>query len=184
MQRSSKKTPCPVCGRTKDGDCAWSSDVIFCHSGSDLSISQTITIDGKPWALVKLNAGFSGQAAVFRPHREGFKPSGNRNADLDAKARRSIASFSITRFLDRFKQCWDIPDFHTLNAEEFNAAKQLIDDTAAEAVTLSRTLPALWRQHPDMADLYRWRVESCFKNIKAQREDAHHFASHYIGEVA
>ena len=31
--RSSKRQPCPVCGRTKDGDCAWAEDtsVVFCH---------------------------------------------------------------------------------------------------------------------------------------------------------
>jgi hypothetical protein len=183
MQTSGPKTPCPVCQRTKDADCRFTTDLILCHTGTDLRPGECITIDGQQWAFIRHNGGFSGQAAVFRPHREGFKPSGNRNADLDAKARRSIASFSLTRFLDRFKQCWDTPDFHTLNAEEFNAAKQLIDDTAAEAVTLSRTLPVLWRQHPELADLYRWRVESCFKNIKAQRDDAQHFASYYLGEV-
>ena len=31
--RSSKRRPCPICGRTKDADCSWAEDgsVVFCH---------------------------------------------------------------------------------------------------------------------------------------------------------
>lgn len=79
--RSSKKTPCPVCGRTKDADCAWTKDLILCHQSdsnqtiASLRIGDVINADGQKWALVKVNAGFSGKAAVFRPHREGQEKS-------------------------------------------------------------------------------------------------------------
>jgi|GEM_PF-939042 len=32
---SSKKHACPVCGRTKDRDCRWTDDVVFCHTHVD-----------------------------------------------------------------------------------------------------------------------------------------------------
>ena len=36
--RSSKRQPCPVCWRTKDGDCAWVEDtsIVFCHHPQNL----------------------------------------------------------------------------------------------------------------------------------------------------
>lgn len=189
MNASGPKSPCKVCGRDTDADCRWTDDLILCHEGSrfappaHLRPGETITIDGRPWALIRRGGGFSGQAAVFRPHREGFKPTGNHNADLESKARRSVVLFSIERFLEHFNECWNVLDFQTLTAAEFKAAKQLIDNTTEEGHTLARSLQSTWRQHPDLADSYRWRVESCLKNLKAQRDDADFFSRHYLGEV-
>ena len=62
---SSKKNPCPICGRTKDGDCRISADgqQVICHRGSthsppdDLKPSaDPITgRDGKRWAFTHNN---------------------------------------------------------------------------------------------------------------------------------
>ena len=62
---SSKKNPCPICGRTKDGDCRISADgqQVICHRGSthgppdDLKPSpDPITgRDGKHWAFTHNN---------------------------------------------------------------------------------------------------------------------------------
>ena len=76
MQQSSRRTPCASCGRTRDGDCRWNAGAIWCHQGlhngpaPSLRIGDTITIDGKPWALVSRDAGFVGSAELFRPHME------------------------------------------------------------------------------------------------------------------
>jgi hypothetical protein len=29
---SGRNRPCPVCGRTKDPDCRWNDEVVFCHT--------------------------------------------------------------------------------------------------------------------------------------------------------
>lgn len=77
--RSSKRTPCPICGRTKDADCSWTTDLILCHqsdssqSAASMRIGDTVKVDNRDWALIRLNAGFSGKAAVFRPHQSGEK---------------------------------------------------------------------------------------------------------------
>ena len=74
MHVSSRKSPCPVCGRTKDPDCRWKDDVILCHHGTthqpppDLQRGDVISIGGKPWALIRRDGGFDGAAAVFKPH--------------------------------------------------------------------------------------------------------------------
>ena len=75
MEYSSRKKPCPICGRFKDADCRWNDEVIFCHKGSNfappshLKIGDVLTVNSLNWALVKVNAGHSGRAHIFKPHR-------------------------------------------------------------------------------------------------------------------
>ncbi len=35
FQHSGKTAPCPICGRTKDSDCRWNSEVVLCHTHVD-----------------------------------------------------------------------------------------------------------------------------------------------------
>lgn len=35
FKRSGKSQPCPICGRTKDGDCCWNDEVYLCHTYVD-----------------------------------------------------------------------------------------------------------------------------------------------------
>ena len=75
MEYSSRKKPCPICGRFKDADCRWNDEVIFCHKGSNfappshLKIGDVLIVNSLNWALVKVNAGHSGRAHIFKPHR-------------------------------------------------------------------------------------------------------------------
>jgi hypothetical protein len=34
-QHSGQGNPCPICGRTKDGDCRWNDEVVLCHTHVD-----------------------------------------------------------------------------------------------------------------------------------------------------
>ena len=34
-QYSGRSNPCPICDRTKDKDCRWNEEVVFCHSHID-----------------------------------------------------------------------------------------------------------------------------------------------------
>ena len=185
MQTSGPKSPCPVCQRTKDADCRFTTDVILCHTGSDDRPGTVITIDGQPWYLSRVNGGFDGAAAVFKPHKEGQRQQNEqRPYDLEAKAKRSTISFQITAFLDHFQQVWDTPDLHSLAPSELQEAFLRIERTAAEGLALARALAPVWRKYPDLADAYRWRVESCNKNLRYQQQDAAHFRTHYLGEAA
>ena len=183
MQHSSKAHPCPACQRTHDGDCRFTTDLVLCHSGTDLRPGDTIDIAGQPWALIRHDGGFDSAAAVFRPHREDFKPTRSRIADGDRLAKRTIAAYSIRHFLDHFQQAWDLPDFHDLSPDALQNAFALIEATEAEGIVLKRSLVSVWRECTDLADLYRWRIDSCVKSIKAQAKDAHHFRRHYLGEA-
>ena len=62
--RSGKNNPCPVCDRTKDGDCRLSQDLILCHTYEDAKVGDLI----KGYRCVKAN---SGHTATFAPDNRG-----------------------------------------------------------------------------------------------------------------
>jgi len=193
MQKSGRNNPCPSCGRTKDADCRWSDDVIFCHQGSNhgpdqsLKVGDTILIDGAPWALVKTQGGYDGNAFVFKPHqnRDWSEPSGvNRREILDLRARRAVAAFSIERFLTRFDEVWNSPDFHDQTPDQLRETFSLITAVRMDGIGLEKSLPKLWRQHPNLKSQFENRVNAAQQGITALHEDALHFRRHYLGEDA
>ncbi|SBO44219.1 protein of unknown function [Cyanobium sp. NIES-981] len=82
LYTSSRKSPCPICGRIKDSDCRWSYDWISCHSGAaanHLQPGQTLMVDGLQWYLAAVEAGHSGCSHVYRPHTPRQRPQFTRN---------------------------------------------------------------------------------------------------------
>jgi len=72
--RSSQRDPCPICGRTKDGDCEIRVDgLVFCHSGSSHYPPEWAQrkgdhgkgADGQEWAYLGDSQMGHG---MFRPH--------------------------------------------------------------------------------------------------------------------
>lgn len=69
---SSRRNPCPVCGRTKDSDCRWNTGGL-CHCRTyakvRLRVGEVVRgHDGQQWAYLGDSDG--GRWAMFRPHRE------------------------------------------------------------------------------------------------------------------
>lgn len=71
---SSKRNPCPICGRTKDGDCRIGAEVILCHYGSSnhppkhLKSGEVNTgADGQRWAFTGNTS--DDRAATFTLHK-------------------------------------------------------------------------------------------------------------------
>jgi hypothetical protein len=82
LHYSSKQNPCPICSRTKDGDCRWGAEWIACHTGAeanDLRPGQTIEALGQNWYLSRTNGGHSGASHIYRPHRSGQRQSQHRS---------------------------------------------------------------------------------------------------------
>jgi len=80
---SSKANPCPVCGRTKDGDCRISGDglQVNCHRGSthsppaDLKKGDTVIgKDGRVWAYTKDNDR-GAHFTIHKPRGQKEKPT-------------------------------------------------------------------------------------------------------------
>jgi len=68
---SSRRNPCPVCGRTKDSDCRWSGGLCHCRTYAKeyLRVGEVVQgSDGQQWAYLGSSDG--GRWAMFRPHQE------------------------------------------------------------------------------------------------------------------
>lgn len=119
MQSSSKRTPCPVCTRVKDADCRFNDEVVLCHTGTDLRPGNTITINGAQWAFIHHRGGFSGSAAVFRPHRELGRPSTTTRTPntaqelLSRQTKSSQWAHILNQFHDAYDEAWNIPDLYS-----------------------------------------------------------------------
>jgi hypothetical protein len=191
VNKSGRNNACPCCGRTKDADCRWTDDVIFCHCGSTsgpdqtLKVGDTINIDGAQWALVKTNGGFDGAAFVFKPHQDRSVPittGANRQDILSKQAKRSIASHSLERFFDAYRAAWDVRDFHILTPHQLSEGIKAIEGAALIGRELNHNVATIWREHPDLRDLHRGAYEACLTSINAQLDDLAHFRTHYLGE--
>lgn len=75
---SSRNNPCPICGRTKDGDCRIRGDgqMILCHRGKTLSPPERVRVgevladsEGRQWAYTGDTRDDSRDMAVFAIHR-------------------------------------------------------------------------------------------------------------------
>ena len=192
MQQSSRRTPCPSCGRTRDGDCRWNAGAIWCHQGShngpdpELRIGDVIDIDGKPWALVSLDAGFAGSAALFRPHRE-RSDAPRRHIPrtptelLSQQTKRHQWASVLDQFHNAFQRAWDVPDFYTASPDELSAAFAVIDDAQAKAAAIRPHLDTIWREHKDLEQLHRLRTETELKVIDHAADDARDFQRNELG---
>jgi len=87
---SSRKNPCPICGRVKDGDCRTTDDgLVLCHTHQDGKPGAVITgDDGQQWAFTK-HSDIWGVYALHKPREQKtIRPQGSREFiyyDLDGQ---------------------------------------------------------------------------------------------------
>jgi hypothetical protein len=60
LTRSSKGRPCPVCGRTKDADCAFNDTLVLCHNNTGHKLGKHIQ---NGWAYTRDSS--DGRCGVF-----------------------------------------------------------------------------------------------------------------------
>ena len=141
--RSGRNNPCPICGRTKADKCAFKSDTIHCYDGvtnyppRNLKLGQIIQINygsTRDWALVKKNAGFSGNHCIFIP-----------NKPLDKSKpliKRHIPKVSIPRLNKVFNVVSENvseaikPDLMILNLQQLEKVSIKTDEALAETKSL------------------------------------------------
>lgn len=179
--------PCPVCGRTADGDCRWGQEVILCHQGQrngppeGLRVGDTIAIDGRLWALVAVGGGFDGAAAVFRPHRplqgHGARPAAPRPV-VDTAAAVTL----LEGLLEQADAALDAPDFYTARPQQLWPALAGIERAEHIARRAAALLPTIWQSHPDLAAAYAQPVRSALRELAWQADDARRFRRFDLGE--
>jgi len=178
---SCKANPCPICGRTKDGDCRWGDDWIACHSGAaanNLKPGQTIEADGQAWYLSRTGGGHSGMAHVYRPHRPGQFQKGRGGSAASTKALAEVLAcrefhaalrprVHAALRLPHWEYC--TPAELRLVADSFNDAQQLIHHLKRAR----RVDPALVRLLPIAL---HW-----IKSLGYQLGDLRHFQRQQLG---
>jgi len=130
--------PCPICGRTKDGDCRWGDNWIACHTGpaaNKLTPGQTVKADGCTWYLSRTGGGHSGIAHVYRHHRAGQRQKTLNRAqdDLDLLAKARVCRRFYAELRPRVHAALRLPPWvcctaieMRLVADTFDAVQQLI----------------------------------------------------------
>jgi hypothetical protein len=126
---SSKRSPCPICGRTKDGDCRqMPNGTILCHKNTDHKKGSTITVDGTVYAFVCESS--DGRGGVFkvdeplakRPHLRVVASGGTAikpSVPAPLPALPSPTTFFIARFTPQMeeKASWQEGEFWHYNAD-------------------------------------------------------------------
>ena len=193
MQYSSKRNPCPVCGRNKDSDCRWNDEVMFCHCGSSfappqhLKVGETLIVNGMEWALVKTDAGHSGRAFVFKPHRQlektfnyspqEYKDQKNKKDEL---FRIAIQAFDV--FLKVSRAGLDAGNFQECTLEELRKAKKLIERAVAEGKELKQIMIQMQRNDKRFTD-YLELIDERNKEINYLKKNADSFCWEHLGEI-
>ena len=141
--RSGRNNPCPICNRTKDDKCAWNSSVIHCYDGVTNYPPRNLKLGGivqinygstRDWALVKKDAGFSGNHWIFIPNKplDKSKPLiKKRIAKVSIPKLNRIFNVVAENFTDAVK-----PELSFLNLQQLEAVSIKTMETLAEAKIL------------------------------------------------
>lgn len=191
LQQSSRRTPCPVCGRDSDGDCRWNGEVIFCHQGTsftppeDLKVGDVIDVQGTPWALIRIGSGFAASACQFRPHRDQGNP-----VDLAKVPPRKPVQLNrelAEETFEAIKAALEVPAFMHSTPEELRESCRLIEHAWELSKSLTLHLQHCHRKESNPERKARLArqidlVSQAKTEVRYQRRDAQHFSNHYLGE--
>ena len=185
-QSSSRRTPCPVCGRVRNGHCRWGDGVWHCfvgdtnHPPSNIRIGDVIDINGEHAALVATDGGHSGNSYVFRAHtaldrtraRQVAKPA-PKDSGYMAWIEVIIADADLALTITDFQlHNTPPPELQHLLAL-INVSTELVDDCLTKVKADTRQG---WDHQITV-------LETAAAALKKQKRMADHFRWHYLGEV-
>ena len=191
--RSSRKNPCPICDRTKDDKCAWNSEVIHCYNGVSnypprgMKLGEVFHVDYGPtrdWALVKKNAGFSGNHWIFIPNR----PIGNAKPLI----KKHIPKVSIPRLNKLFNVFYDNvqealkPELSFLNLQQLEALSVKTTEALAETKTIL-AMSKQFSQQQLINDTQLTNLFECtktyYRQLSNRAEQIKQFRVDFLGEM-
>lgn len=193
LEPSSKRNPCPSCGRTKDGDCRFNDELILCHQGSShapplgLRVGGVVSIGGRPWALVNQSGGFDGAAAVFVPHRENYRPTVKSSAERKRHAtelhtRTTLFKSLVRSFLQQADEALAVPEFIWSPPDQLRCNFALIEQAEKEGQQLLKAMQPICRENPDLRPI-KALIDMALQQLGYQRRDVERFRLNYLGEV-
>ena len=192
FKRSGKNNPCLICDRTNDDKCAWNDSVIHCYNGvsnyppKDLKIGETFemalsSITNGKWALVKKNAGFSGNHWIFIPD----KPK-------KYEKRLKVEKISINKLNKLFNILSELVtealrlDPMLLTLEQLEEVSKKTD----EALERTKIVLSLAKKFPQKELTYNIQLgnlfettKSYFHKLKNRQEQIRQFRAEQLGEI-
>ena len=166
--RSDKRNPCPICGRTKDNKCAFKNDTIHCYCGvsnspPDLKLGGIIQINygsTRDWALVKKNAGFSGNHCIFIPN----KPL-DKNKQITPRPKDKVSINKLNKLFNILSEMVNealTPHIPFLNLEQLEEVSIKTD----EAIERSKIVLALTKQFSQKELINDIQLSNLFETTK------------------
>ena len=194
MEYSSRKKPCPICGRFKDADCRWNDEVIFCHKGSNfappshLKIGDVLTVNSLNWALVKVNAGHSGRAHIFKLHRPLEKKINYSSITYKEKLQKQNILFretvsSFENYLKISKSLIVDKDYQKFNLIEIRRLRKQINIASQYGIELKKIMIEMRRNDKRYSD-YIELIDQRHKEIIDLKKNFESFFLEYLGDIA
>ena len=193
MQSSKRNNPCPVCGRTKDSDCRWDNDVIFCHCGSSfappshLKIGDILRLDGKEWALVKTNSGHTGLCHVFKPHRhieKTYTPTPRQKQQGQDREQYLFKESvkAVEEYIKLANAALEVINYEYCNLKQIKESKALINRAFDEGKELREVLVGVRRFNKNIEEFIELFDEK-YRPIKYQKKASDEFCWNHLGEI-
>jgi len=169
FSRSGGNNPCPICDRTKDNKCAFKSDTIHCYCGvtnspPNMQIGEVIQINygsTRDWALVKKNAGFSGNHLIFIPD----KPL-DKNKQITPRPKDKVSINKLNKLFNILSEMVNealTPHIPFLNLEQLEEVSIKTD----EAIERSKIVLALTKQFFQKELINDIQLSNLFETTKA-----------------
>ena len=191
--RSSRKNPCPICDRSKDDKCAWNSEVIHCYNGVSnypprgIKLGEVFHVDygsTRDWALVKKDAGFSGNHWIFIPD----KPICNAKPLI----KKHVPKVSIPRLNKLFNVVYDNvqealkPELSILNLQQLEAVSVKTTEGLAETKTILAMSKQFSQQQLindiQLANLFE-TTKTFYHQLSNRAEQIKQFRIDFLGEM-
>jgi hypothetical protein len=190
MKASSKKSPCPICGRHIDSKCRWNEESILCYSGDSFGPSHSlkkgdsIQALGKTWILISYNAGFSATSYLFVIDDGRYKKlSPQEKSQLNRKkvalARKAILAFR--KIEDNFFLFLAPRDLLSLAPDEIDCVEAFGNKLIELCENLEDFL-SLNRIHIKQLGAIRGRLQQMRGLLKGLQGDLEHFRRQFLGE--
>lgn len=191
MKHSSRKDPCPVCGRDTDDKCRWNDFNIFCYCGDSfhpptaLRLGEFVQAFGQNWKLVKYDGGFSGGSYIFviaandqTPRRYTKEEREQYRKQIDFIAHKSKRLLFHLRKL--VQKSYGLQPFSTMDLEQLRSANDLLKQTLDDCDYAIKFVAQNRRSIPNAKKLsmafFLWR-----NRVRYQKNDFDIFVSQCLG---
>ena len=171
---SGRKTPC-ACGRTKDGDCRFNDNTLFCHNSP---LSDQFRWHGQTWFLHRTNCGHTGACNLYKPwppasQRRSHRPTAKRH--VSTRWRRLLP-----QFIAEWREVMACPEFELCSPDELRHYFKAIYRAEYKGEQLLPLLVDAARHNPKYRR-FVIAVQHKLKTLRYQRRDVDCFRKNDLG---